>query len=205
MDEIDSTLRIRSLRSTGCDLILVPRFRIEVTDLKSTGEEYSTSLSGAVWRHARNDRETLPVFGSRIWPEKIVGLSLAPANSHENMTSCYNNLVRLVSLELETIMPTPKVKENSRPGKKTARPAWQLQTAKARFSEVFRRARSEGPQWITRQDKEAVVMLPAEEFERLLARAKQPRSLAAFFAQSPLSRVSINWERTSDYGRKVEL
>src|SRR5438552_8900651 len=41
---------------------------------------------------------------------------------------------------------------------------WQLQTARARFSEVFRRARSEGPQWITRQDREAVVMLPAEEF-----------------------------------------
>ena len=44
---------------------------------------------------------------------------------------------------------------------------WQLQTAKARFSEVFRLARSKGPQWITRQGKEAVVVLPAEEFERL--------------------------------------
>jgi hypothetical protein len=31
---------------------------------------------------------------------------------------------------------------------------WQLQVAKARFSELFRRARSEGPQIITRQGKE---------------------------------------------------
>ena len=51
---------------------------------------------------------------------------------------------------------------------------WQLQTAKARFSEVFRRARSDGPQWITRQGKEAVVILPAEEFERLIKRTRQP-------------------------------
>ena len=28
--------------------------------------------------------------------------------------------------------------------------AWQLQTAKAQFSELFRKARSEGPQWVTR-------------------------------------------------------
>ena len=34
---------------------------------------------------------------------------------------------------------------------------WQLQTAKARFSELFRRARSEGPQLITRRDKEGNV------------------------------------------------
>ena len=31
---------------------------------------------------------------------------------------------------------------------------WQVQTAKARFSEVFRRARTEGPQLIIRQGKE---------------------------------------------------
>jgi len=82
---------------------------------------------------------------------------------------------------------------------------WQLQTAKAQFSELFRRARSEGPQWVTRQDKEAVVVLPAEEFERLRARSRQPQSLVEFFANSPLSGVRINLERKPDYGRTVEL
>jgi len=82
---------------------------------------------------------------------------------------------------------------------------WQLQTAKARFSELFRRARTEGPQWITRQEKEAVVMLPAEEFENLMARARQPRSLVQFFAESPLAKSGIKLERAPDYGRKVEL
>jgi len=82
---------------------------------------------------------------------------------------------------------------------------WQLQTAKAQFSELFRRARSEGPQWVTRQGKEAVVVLPAEEFERLQARSRQPRSLVQFFAESPLAKVTIDLERKPDYGRTVEL
>ena len=84
-------------------------------------------------------------------------------------------------------------------------PAWQLQTAKARFSEVFRLARSQGPQWITRQGRDAVVVLPAEEFERLLGRARQPRSLVDFFAQSPLAKAGLRLERKPDYGRSVEL
>ena len=82
---------------------------------------------------------------------------------------------------------------------------WQLQTAKARFSEVFRRARTEGPQWITRQGKEAVVMLPAEDFENLTARARQPRSIVQFFAESPLAKSGIKLEREPDYGRPVDL
>jgi antitoxin Phd len=83
--------------------------------------------------------------------------------------------------------------------------SWQLQTAKARFSELFRRARAEGPQWVTRSNREAVVVLRAEEFERLQARSRQPRSLVDFFAQSPLARIKIDLEREPDFGRKVEL
>jgi antitoxin Phd len=88
-----------------------------------------------------------------------------------------------------------------------AKPAgqWQLQTAKAQFSEVFRRARSEGPQLVTRQGKEAVVILPAEEFERLSMRSRQPQSLVEFFADSPLAKVKINLKRKRDFGRRVRL
>lgn len=82
---------------------------------------------------------------------------------------------------------------------------WQLQSAKAQFSEVFRRARSEGPQYVTRQGKEAVVIVPAEEFERLTARTRQPRSLVKFFAESPLAEAGLKLDRKPDYGRKVEL
>ena len=82
---------------------------------------------------------------------------------------------------------------------------WQLQTAKARFSEVFRLARSKGPQWITRQGKEAVVVLPAEEFERLSRRRNQAADIVQFFAQSPLASAGIDLTRKPDYGRSIEL
>lgn len=87
---------------------------------------------------------------------------------------------------------------------KTAKHYWQLQTAKARFSELFRRARSEGPQYVTRQGKEAVVVLPAEEFERLKRRPRKT-SLVQFFAESPLVGSGIDLERKPDFGRKVKL
>lgn len=85
------------------------------------------------------------------------------------------------------------------------RARWQLQTAKAQFSELFRRARAEGPQWVTRQDKESVVILPAEQFERLARRASQPASLVRFFAESPLAGSHLDLRRKPDYGRDVEL
>jgi len=69
--------------------------------------------------------------------------------------------------------------------------SWQLQTAKARFSELFRRAQSEGPQWVTRMGKEAVVVVAAEEFERLSGQREQPGS--------------PDLERQPDYGRAVNL
>ncbi len=82
---------------------------------------------------------------------------------------------------------------------------WQLQTAKARFSEVFRRARDEGPQLVTRQGKEGVVILPLEEFDQLVDRARKPKSLARFFAESPLVGLQLNLERNADTGRDVKL
>jgi antitoxin Phd len=98
-----------------------------------------------------------------------------------------------------TTGPSPKA------GRAPSVRRWQLQTAKAQFSEVFRRARSEGPQYVTRQGKEAVVIVPAEEFERLTARARQPRSLARFFAESPLAKAGLSLDRKPDFGRKVDL
>ena len=82
---------------------------------------------------------------------------------------------------------------------------WQLQVAKAQFSEVFRRARERAPQVVTKQGKEAVVILAIEEFERLTRRARQPKSLSKFFAESPLASISVDFERKPDYGRKVKL
>ena len=51
----------------------------------------------------------------------------------------------------------------------SARPIghWLLQDAKARFSELVRRVRSEGPQHVTVHGRDEVVVISAEEFHRL--------------------------------------
>ncbi|MBA2390684.1 MAG: type II toxin-antitoxin system Phd/YefM family antitoxin [Geodermatophilaceae bacterium] len=43
---------------------------------------------------------------------------------------------------------------------------WQLQEAKQRFSELVRKAESEGPQVVTRNGHEVVVVVAAEEYHR---------------------------------------
>jgi prevent-host-death family protein len=44
---------------------------------------------------------------------------------------------------------------------------WLLQDAKARFSELVRKVRSEGPQHVTVHGRDEVVVIAAEEFWRL--------------------------------------
>ena len=82
---------------------------------------------------------------------------------------------------------------------------WQLQTAKARFSELFRRARTEGPQVVIRQGKEQVVVVRAEQFVELTKRVRRPKSLVRFFAESPLTRVNLDLLRDGDPGREIKL
>ena|SRR5690348_5836092 len=84
-------------------------------------------------------------------------------------------------------------------------PVWQVQTAKARFSEVFRLARTEGPQRITRQGKDSVVLISAEHYDRLTVRSGQPKSLVQFFRESPLAGIELDWERARDTGRDVDF
>jgi len=89
--------------------------------------------------------------------------------------------------------------------RKVAGAPWQIQTAKARFSEVFRLARSNGPQRITRQGKEGVVMIADEEYEKLIGKSHQPKSLWQFFRESPFVSLELEFERDKDQGRDIEL
>jgi prevent-host-death family protein len=57
--------------------------------------------------------------------------------------------------------------------KRTREPSnrWQLQDAKARFSELVEKAVTEGPQVVTRRRKEAVVVLSIEAWQDVQRRA----------------------------------
>ena len=51
---------------------------------------------------------------------------------------------------------------------------WSVAAAKARFSELIERARTDGPQHVTRHGKDSVVVVSAAEWER---RVRPPRPL----------------------------
>ncbi|WP_420959956.1 type II toxin-antitoxin system Phd/YefM family antitoxin [Brucella sp. IR073] len=79
---------------------------------------------------------------------------------------------------------------------------WKLEDAKARFSEVVRTAREEGPQRVSVRGRDAVVVMSVEEFERLVPEV--PRVPFVQFMES-LHLDGLDLEREIDRGRDVEL
>jgi prevent-host-death family protein len=79
--------------------------------------------------------------------------------------------------------------------------AWQLQAAKQHFSELVERARRDGPQVVTKHGKEAVVVVSAEEYQRL--RGGEP-SLVEFIRSAPDFDL-LKLDRAHDQGRDIAL
>jgi prevent-host-death family protein len=80
----------------------------------------------------------------------VIRAALLQAHAHAN----------LVSVTRKTSAPQS-------PLALPARGRWRLQDAKARFSELVRLAHSDGPQHVTLHGRDAVVVVDAEEFQRL--------------------------------------
>jgi prevent-host-death family protein len=83
----------------------------------------------------------------------------------------------------------PSKRSSSRPGH------WLLQDAKARFSELVRRVRSEGPQHVTVHGRDEVVVVAAEEFRRLKGDRTGAALIAALQA-SPYRDIDIEPRRS---------
>ncbi len=80
--------------------------------------------------------------------------------------------------------------------------AWQLQEAKARLSEVIKKATKEGPQSITVRGQPAAVVISSEEYQRL----KRPRgSFVKFMRRSPLYGVELDLKREQTRTRKADI
>lgn len=80
---------------------------------------------------------------------------------------------------------------------------WKLEDAKARFSEVVRRAGASGPQLVTIRGKEAAIILAPEQYKRMLPKDKRQLPLIQFLQDLGLSGVNI--ERENDPGRDIVL
>jgi prevent-host-death family protein len=81
---------------------------------------------------------------------------------------------------------------------------WLLQDAKARFSELVRRVRSEGPQRVTVDGRDEVVVISAEEFGRLKGDLTG-RALIAAMQASPHRGIDVEPRRALMPVRKVSF
>jgi prevent-host-death family protein len=79
---------------------------------------------------------------------------------------------------------------------------WQLQEAKARLSEVIKKATKEGPQKITVHGEPTAIVISREEYERL----KHPRgSFVEFMRRSPLYGLDLDLRREQTLTREAEV
>jgi len=100
-----------------------------------------------------------------------------------------------------TIIEKPSNRRRTR----TAKPGhWLLQDAKARFSELVRRVRSEGPQHVTVHGREEVVVISAEEFRRLKG-DQTGAALVAAMQASPHREINVEPGRAAMPVRDVTL
>lgn len=79
---------------------------------------------------------------------------------------------------------------------------WQLQDAKARFSEVVKSSREDGPQEITVHGRPAAVLLAKEDYDKLVG--PKP-NLVDFLRASPLLGARLDLRRDKSPARKIKL
>ena len=78
---------------------------------------------------------------------------------------------------------------------------WQVQQAKARFSEVIESAKTEGPQTISRHGAEQAVVISIEEYKRLCGTKDDFKE----FLLGPPYVDDFVIPRSRDKGRKIRL
>jgi antitoxin Phd len=100
-----------------------------------------------------------------------------------------------------TFAKAPKTRGKNTSALPTAN-SWKLEDAKARFSEVVRLARSEGPQHITVRGHEAVVVISVEQLDQIAPRKDQVPFIQ--FMES-LHLGELDLTREQDFGRDVQL
>ena len=79
--------------------------------------------------------------------------------------------------------------------------AWQLQTAKQKFSELVDRALAEGPQIVTRRGREVVVVVGIDEYRKLRGRKRDFKE----FLQAAPDFDLLDIQRSDEPSRPVEL
>jgi prevent-host-death family protein len=95
-------------------------------------------------------------------------------------------------------MPSTRKASRSKPGR------WPLQDAKARFSDLVRKAHSEGPQHVTVHGHDSVVVLTEQEYSRLTGQ-RSGKLLVDLLQSSPLEDLEIEHASVRGPVRDVDL
>ncbi len=82
--------------------------------------------------------------------------------------------------------------------------SWQVQDAKARFSELLETTLKKGPQIVTRRGVEAAVLVPIEEWQRL-QRSARPSLRELLLGPGPRFDDITSARRTLQRRRPVKL
>ena len=84
---------------------------------------------------------------------------------------------------------------------------WQLQDAKNKFSNLVDKAQHNGPQIVTKRGKDAVVVISIDEYKKLITpKLITPKiNLIKFFQTSPLAKEELDFTRSKETPRDIEL
>ena len=98
----------------------------------------------------------------------------------------------------------PKTRSTSTKASASGRIAtWKLEDAKAKFSEVVRRAHDHGPQYVTVRGKPTVAIVDVAELERWMPAPANQLPLVDFLESLDLAELDLT--REPDLGRDPEL
>lgn len=96
-------------------------------------------------------------------------------------------------------------KQQKSAGSEKPRPdVWRLEEAKAKFSELVRRVKSDGPQHVTLHGIEAVVVVSAEEFHRLKGELSG-QALIEVMQSSPAAEIELGHAGVRSVVRDIRL
>lgn len=98
---------------------------------------------------------------------------------------------------------SPARAKAQKPAAAVRTPTWKLEDAKAKFSEVVRRAHDHGPQYITVRGKPTVAIVDIAELERWMPAPPDKIPLVDFLESLDLKGLDLDRER--DFGRDPEL
>lgn len=154
----------------------------------------------------------LPLAGTGTRPSAVSGQCRPSGDLREPVAAaCFGGEWRYDVITLPPargsdilVSMTRKVSALDAPTGQPPSSRWRLQDAKARFSELVRMAHSNGPQHVTLHGRDAVVVVDADEFNRLKG-ARTGQLLIEALQASPHRQIEIEPRRSAMPVRAVKL